>query len=76
LEYENQEGIGSKREKESKRTSSSSITQGSVSRLPKLIAPRIGTETLNPLFPKFTYSALLLSNPAVNAFEGVAILSD
>lgn len=50
-----------------KRTSSSSKTHGIHSELPMLIAPRIGTDTLSPLLPSFTYSALLFSNPSTNA---------
>lgn len=40
-------------------TSSSSITQSMVSFEPMLIAPKMGIETLSPLFPRWTYSALL-----------------
>ena len=43
------------------RTSSSPATQGAHAGSPMLIAPRIGAETRNPLFPKLTYSTLLLS---------------
>ena len=41
----------------SRDTSSSSITQGAHLLSPKLMAPRIGTETRNPLFPNCLYSA-------------------
>ena len=40
------------------RTSSSSMTHGAQSFEPKLIAPRIGTETLSPLLPSCLYSTL------------------
>ena len=42
-------------------TSSSSIDQSRVRLSPKLIVPKMGTETRRPLFPRRTYSALLSS---------------
>ena len=52
---------------------SSSITQGAHPGCPIDMAPKIGTETLNPLFPSFTYSALLFSTESKRDLGGVGV---
>lgn len=54
-------------------TFSSSITQGAHSGCPIDIAPKIGIETLNPLFPSCTYSALLFSTESKRDLGGVGV---
>jgi hypothetical protein len=52
--------------------SSSSITQGCHFDEPIDMAPRIGTETLRPLFPKRLYSALdSLRRPSTSSLSGI-----
>lgn len=57
-------------------TFSSSITHGAHPGCPIDMAPRIGIETLKPLFPSCTYSALLFSTESKRDFggDGVDIL--
>lgn len=47
------------------RTFSSSITHGAQSGCPKLMAPKIGTETRSPLLPNWTYSALVAATESL-----------
>ena len=52
-------------------TLSSSRTHGCHDREPKLIAPRMGTDTLKPLLPSCLYSALVPSMDRLN-FSGMS----
>lgn len=56
-------------------SSSSSTTHGAQSLLPKLIAPRMGTESLNPLFPSCLYDTFVASMLACSSAGISAILN-